>query len=206
MTWLNLRIVAFSIAFVSGLAWIAYSFVKLGVDNSLPYLAVVVAACAAIASLMSFQWARDTVRPFVFFTGHIDVGGKDDNRYITFHIKNSGTIPASNVGVNVFPFGTAEKMTKNNKGKTYKFPKEEDVFVIIFPNLEFQAVKDFDITKPEDKHVWDNMIAGNVKLRIVISYKSLRRRHKTIQSIRLDQFDEQKSKLWGLIIEPQMWK
>lgn len=206
MTWPKRRIFGFVIGMAIGLTWITYSFVTLGIDASLPYLAILVAALAAMASFMCLQWARDTVRPFLFFTGDIDVGGKDDERYMTFHIKNSGVMPGSNVRIEVVPFGIDEEITTDNTGKRYSFPKEHDEPIIIFPNLGYQAVRSFDLKRVEDKNVWESIMAGKVKLRIKIFYESLRRKHETIQSIHIDQFDAVKAKLWGLIVEPQMWK
>jgi hypothetical protein len=153
MVWVNRRIIAFAVAFLGGLAFIIYSFVTIEANESLIYVAVVVAACAAIASLLSFQWARDTIRPFVYFRGDIDVGGTEANKHITFHIGNSGQIPASNVRINIVPFGIEEEMTIGNIGKIYSFPKGRDELIMIFPTRGFQWVEEFDMKKPEEKGI-----------------------------------------------------
>lgn len=190
-----------------GLYWIYYSYNKYEFDVFILYSALIAASIAAWAALMSFKHARDTVRPFLSFKGTINVG----NTTLAFPITNTGSMPANDITFRVDAFGIKEAVGLKNISKKYTgfFVKpivEAELTLIIFPNQTWQQVLG---PLQEDKYSewWSLLIKGELKLRISIKYKSLKREHITIQTFKFDEYSlsADKKHLHGISVEPWKW-
>lgn len=187
------------------IAWLSWTWDRSGAEAAISRIAIVVAAIAVLASLLALKWARDTVRPFICFTGQIGVGGQDYERYIALEVRNTGMLPASKVLVKVTSFALDEVITATSTGRKYKWPERNGTRITIFPNQTWQSVQNFSLKDSGDKHTWENVIAGKVKVRVRISYSCFDRQYETIQSMHIDQYDEMRKKLWGYPADLQSW-
>ena len=182
-------------------ALLAWRMREWPIESVLAYVAIIVAAMAALASVLSLKWARDTIRPFLFATGKyktLDV--TPEKVPISFTLRNSGTLPGTISKWEVAVFEANEKVTESNVGKTYRFRTEMGHGRIIFPNQEYEMEVPFDLKKPADKAVWDDFYNGKLIFRIAVQYKSLGRTHKTGQSFYINE------EMNSCPIEPQWWR
>lgn len=195
------------------LAWIVYSYYNNPFYVFLSYIAVVVAALAALAASLSLKHTRDTIRPFLSFGGTINLGGSHEEMTLAFPIKNVGSVPADNIDVIIHAFGTDEEIDIENVSRKYKgfFDKEtedaKEEALVLFPNQSWQSVVTADLTEKNNRQLWKSLLDGNVKLRITIRYRSFGRRHKTVQTLAFDELSlsSDKREFHGISIKPQMW-
>lgn len=190
-----------------GLYWAYYSYNKYEFDVFISYFALLVAAIAALAALMSLKLTRDTIRPFLSFNGTINVG----DTTLAFPITNTGSMPANDITFRVDAFGIKEAVGLKDISKKYKgfFVEpvaEADGMLIIFPNQTWQQVLG-PLSKDKYGEWWSPLIKGEIKLRISIKYKSLNRKHRSIQTFRFDQYSlsADNKHLHGISVEPQKW-
>lgn len=168
--------------------------------------ALLVASIAAISNLLSLQWSRNTVRPFLFFGGGtVRVDASGDYMTIPFRIYNSGSLPATNVDVDIDFFACEEEVTEDNLGSRFSPASVLSARTMILPNSDFTNRYILDLKDSNDSELWKHIEQGQVKVRLRISYESLGRKHATIQTQQIS------SPAWDkglalLPIPPQTWK
>jgi len=194
--------------------WISYIYQHYPFIEFLSHFALMVATIAALAALLSLKYTRDTVRPFLSFSGTINLGGTPQELTLAFPVTNTGSMPADNVKLTIDPFGTGERISLDNVSKKYErfLELENEVSeeaLTLFPNQTWQCVVNTDLTRQTNKQLYHGMLGGHVKLRITITYSSFGRKHKTIHTVAFDKLSFHKgdghSYLHGISVEPQKW-
>lgn len=191
-----------------------YSFAveKYGHQYAISLTAMLVASIAAIGTLLSLQWTRNTIRPFLSFDGTIKLGGSDREKTLAFLISNTGSMPANDVRIRVDVFGIDESINLNNLSNRYEgfFDTEEENTkeeMVLFPNQNWHTVYNANLTRSKDKALWEGLLSSKVKLRITIWYSSFGRKHKTVQTLAFDELSlsSDGKHFHGISIEPQKW-
>lgn len=145
------------------------------------------------------------MRPYVFRSGDIDMRETQDEVAIECQVLNSGRIPANNIRVETNLFDINEEVTENNASK--KYPDANDVapeVPVLFPNNKLNLNHSIDLKGELGKRLWNDIKAGQVKLRWRIRYKSYGREHITIQTEQLcPHHDVSLSKI--IIVGLQKW-
>jgi len=195
--------------------WVVYSYFSSPFSVFLSYIAVVVAVVAALAASISLKYTRDTIRPFLSFDGTIKLGGSHEEKTLAFKITNTGSTPADDIKVIIDAFGIGEEIDlKNvsNVSKRYdKFLNEESAerqaALILFPNQSWQSVVEVNLTRENNRELWESLLSGSIKLRITIWYRSFGRKHKTIQTLAFDtlSLSSDTKQFHGISVEPQKW-
>lgn len=190
------------------LYWVYYSYNRYEFTVFVSYFALLVAAIAALAALLSLKYTRDTVRPFLTFKGTINIG----RTTLAFPITNTGSMPADDIMIRIDAFELNEEISLENVSKRYanlfeELSEDSGEALILFPNQTWQHVLSVDLTGESGKEVWEKLLNGNIRLRITISYRSFRRKHKTIQTLAFDELSLSKDGKYfhGLSVKPQKW-
>ena len=130
---------------------------------------------------------------------------------LAFPIRNTGSMPANDIGFHVDAFGLKEAIGLKKISKKYtrffEQPIEDhEATLIIFPNQTWQQVLG-PLPKTKYKKWWGLLLNEKIKLRITITYKSFGRKHKTIQTFKFDRLSlsEDGKHFHGISIEPQKW-
>ena len=210
--WAKKELIAIALVAACVIYGMVYSYLHYPFYIFLSQFALVAAAVAALIAALSLKYTRDTVRPFLTFGGTVNLGGPREKRTLAFPITNTGSMPADDVRLRIDPFGIDEEIGLKNASKRYKSlcdEKNEDdqEALVLFPNQTWQHVLNLDLTTENNKKWWEWLLNGNIKLRITILYRSLGRKHKTIQTLAFDELSLSKDgeKLHGLSVKPQSW-
>jgi hypothetical protein len=178
---------------------------KYGQQYAISLTALLVASIAAVATLFSLRWSRDTVRPFLSLPGaefSPDIG--EDYVIIQISIRNSGSLPATDVDVDMDFFAHDEEVTEKNRSSKFTTHTKSSLKPMILPNSHFTWRYELNLKDRNHAELWQNIINGKIKFRLRIRYESLGRKHLTIQTERI-----QKPQLGrGLVlvpIPPQKW-
>lgn len=184
----------------------SYSKEKYDQQYAIFLTALLVASIAAVANLLSLQWSRDTIRPFLSLnTNAIHAEVEAGYVRIEFTIFNSGSLPATEMDVDIDFFASDEEVTEDNLSGKYSSATKSTLTPMILPNNNYIAEYIFDLKNKDDLKLWEDTKQGNVIVRLRISYQSLSRKHVTIQTERICGYPWEK----GLIFEPippQKWK
>ena len=183
----------------------SYAAENYGQQYAISLTALLVASIAAVATLLSLSWARDIVRPFLSHFGievTLDGTGKDYVS-IAFSIQNSGSLPATDIDVDIDFFDDAEEVTENNSSSKFAPATKLPTTPMILPNNDYTSEYTLDLKDRNDVELWENIRKGKTKVRLRIRYKSLGRKHLTIQTERISRPLRGKS-LW-VPIPPQKW-
>jgi hypothetical protein len=177
-----------------------------GQQYAISLTALLVASIATVAALLSLRWARDTVRPFLALFGikFTSNGVGKDYASVEFNIKNSGSLPATDVDVDVDFFDYDEEVTENNSSSKFAPANKLPTTPMMIPNNDYVSVYTFDLKDRNDVELWENIGKGKTKVRLQIRYKSLGRQHLTIQTERISKSLRGKSLEW-VPIPPQKW-
>ncbi len=177
-----------------------------GQQYAISLTALLVAIVAAVATLLSLSWSRDTVRPFLSLFGvkiKLDSIGKD-RVSIEFSIKNSGSLPATDVDVDIDFFSHDEEVTDNNSSSKFAPATKLPVTPMLIPYNDYISVYTFDLKDRDDVELWENIRKGKTKVRLRIRYKSLGRKHLTIQTEQISRLHRGKD-FEFVPIPPQNW-
>lgn len=203
-------ILAVSIVIVVGWGFY-YSYVaeQYGRQHAISLTALLVASIAAVAMLLSLNWTRDTIRPFISLSGDVSADMKGTYVNIPLKICNSGSIPASGVHVTIDFFHKNEEVTEDNLSGKFlpaaEFPAALPIFPIVFPNDSVCTQYILDLKDKNDLELWGKIKAGEVKFRLRINYTSLGRKHVTIQTEQITKVEWEK-KLILTPVSPWKWK
>lgn len=168
--------------------------------------AFAVATVAAISNLLSLKWSRDAVRPFLYYlSDSVDLDRTKDYVKLAFKIFNSGSLPATNINVDIDFFGKDEEIKGNNTSKIYSVATKEPITPMILPNDYFTEQYIFNLKDINDVKMLQDVEQGKTKIRMRISYSSLDREHLTVETFSLSK-PEWETKLQFIPIEPQSWK
>ena len=190
-----------------GLWGLFYSFVaeQYGQQYSISLTALLVASIAAVANLLSLKWSRGTIRPFLSLnTNTIRAEPSGDYVNIEFGIHNSGSLPATDIEVDIDFFANDEAVTEDNLSNKYPPAKKSALTIMILPNNDFTAEFVIDLKNKDDSGLWDNFKDGNVIVRLRIFYESLSRKHVTIQTEKICRQPWEKDLVF-VPISPQKW-
>lgn len=195
-----------------GIWWIWYTYNTFEFSEFISYSALLIAATAGLAALLSLKFTRDTIRPYLAWNGTVVLGGSDEAKTLAFRIINTGSMPADNIDVKIQAFEIDEKVDLDNVSKRYtSFFDEEGkaskAELIQFPNQTWQTVVNADLTNATHTELWENLITRNVNLRLTIRYRSFRRKHKTLQTVAFDELSLSVDgrEFHGISVEPQQW-
>jgi hypothetical protein len=208
--------IIYLLAGIVGISLVTYSYLHNPFNEFLSYCALMVAAIAALAATLSLKYTRDTVRPFLYFDGTINLeGNPPEIPALGFPVTNSGMMPADNVTIRINPFETNEKITADNVSKRYEesfFASAEKVDKLsLFPRQTKQLLIKVDLTRPDHEQLLQRLLAGHVKLRINISYSGLGKKYRTISTVGFDKLsfrkgtDEKSGYFDGVAVVPQEW-
>jgi hypothetical protein len=194
-----------SIAFVA--AWGRfYIFIADHYDHqmAIALTALLVASIAAIGTLLSLKWTRDTIRPFLYMHGSMNV--KKAGKYIKleFNVINSGSLPAEEVCVDIDFFDEYEEITEENTSSKYAPPIRELEFPTLFPDSTYREDYILNLKQKNDLALWSKIIKGKVNLRTKIKYESLGRKHVTIMTEKLEKRAWEET-IVTTPIPPQKW-
>ena len=126
---------------------------------------------------------------------------------LTLKIQNSGSLPASDIHVNIDFFDKDEEVTEDNRSSQYPqaIRQWSSELPLVFPNRFYYQDYILDLDESSDVELWDNIRSGKAKFRLCIKYASLGRKHETIQTELLAKPDWKE----GLIlvpVPPQKWE
>ncbi|MFC2033292.1 hypothetical protein ACFLUB_02075 [Chloroflexota bacterium] len=124
---------------------------------------------------------------------------------LALEIRNSGSLPATNIQSNITFFHVDESVTKDNVSSQFQQVEEKEASPSAFPNASFIKHCVLDLTDRNDSALWEQIQEGTVKMRLRITYESLRRKHLTIQTEEITQSP------WAVTIQlkpvlPRLWK
>ncbi len=176
-----------------------------GVIAFLSYSAIVVALFATYVSIGSLELTRNMIRPFLYMAGSINAKKVGEFITLIFNIKNSGSLPGEDVHVDVDFFDKDEEVTEDNLSKKYQPPTKEPIFPLVFPNSSYYPEYILNLQNEGSSELWQNIQQGKTKCRVRIMYKSLGRKHVTIQTEKLVQRGWEEM-LVTIPIPPQKWE
>jgi hypothetical protein len=207
-SWSKQKTITLTVSIAIVVAWgCFYNFVveHYGHQMAVSLTALLVASIAAVGTLLSLKWTRDTIRPFLYMDGSIGV--KKVGKYITleFNIKNSGSLPAEDVYVDIDFFDKDEEITEKNTSSKYAPPTRELEFPTLFPNSIYHEVYVLDLKQKNDLELWNKIIKGEINCRVKIKYKSLSREHITIMTEKLEKREWEET-IVTTPIPPQKWE
>jgi len=194
-------------AILIGLWGFFYSWVvvKYGHQYAISISALLVASIAAVGTLLSLKWTRETIRPFLSFSGDVKV---DKTQYwvtLTFTIENSGSLPASDIYTEIDFFNENEEVTKDNLSSKYPPLKRRPEVTMVFPNKPTYANYALDLRDIADKELWQDISNGKVTVRLRIRYKNMSKEYITIQTEKVEKL-EQARQVQLIPSFPQKWK
>jgi len=207
---LNKGAIAIWILAVIILAAIFYFFGKTleqyGLTFYISFGSLVVASIAAIGTLLSLQWTRNTIRPFLLWSGASMTPVIKDN-YVTlpFRIHNCGSLPASDVEVNIDFFNKEEEVSEDNLSDICSIPIVTSELPLIFPNDQYEERFVLNLDDNNESELWEKIKRGDVKLRLRIKYSSQGRKHATIITQKLCKPEWSESVIFTQI-PPLKWK
>lgn len=190
-------------------AFAVYLGVMYGIAICFAFLSIIVSTFFASRSLTltskSLELTRNSIRPFLYTAGSIGV--KRVGKYITltFNIQNSGSLPGEDVHVDIDFFDEDEEVTEENLSNRHTPPTREPEFPLLFPNSVYNETFVLDLEQKNDLELWNNIGTGKTKCRLRIMYKSLGRRHITIQTEKIVK-QEWEETLVTVPIPPQKWE
>ncbi len=168
--------------------------------------ALLVASIATVANLLSLQWSRDTIRPFLFhFPDTIQTEQVKTNMRISFKIHNSGSLPATNIEVDIDFFASNEEVTEDNISNRFMLATKLPITPMLLPNCNYTADYILNLKDKNDLEQWNAFSQGKAKVRLRISYESQGRKHTTIQTEEICK-PEWENRLVFTPIPPQKWK
>lgn len=208
-SWNKRKTIALIIIIVIVVPWgffYSYSSEKYGQQYSIMLTALLIASIAAVANLLSLQWSRDTVRPFLFHPADtIQPEQVKTNMKISFKIHNSGSLPATNIEVDIDIFASDEEVTEDNISNRFKPATALPIMPMLLPNSHYTATYILNLKDKDDLAQWEAFNQGKAKVRLRISYESMNRKHVTIQTEELSK-PEWESRVVFAPIPPQKWK
>jgi hypothetical protein len=192
---------------IVGAWWRFYCFIEehYGHQYAIALTALLVASIAAIGTWLSLKWTRDTIRPFLYTAGSINVEKVGEHRNLVFNIQNSGSLPGEDVQTEIDFFDEDEEVTEENLSNKYVPPTRETAHSILFPNSSYYEKYILDLNQKNDLELWDNIGKGKTKCRVRIMYKSLGREHVTITTEKLEKREWEET-IVTTPIPPQKWK
>jgi hypothetical protein len=184
-----------------------YTFIVDHYDHqmALALTALLVASIAAIGTLLSLKWTRDTIRPFLYMSESLKIRGRKKYRTLVFNIKNSGSLPAEDVHVDIHFFDEGEEITEENLSSRYGPPAAKSAPSIVFPNSDYYQNYVLSLEKAKESELWSNIMSGNTKCRVRIIYSSLGRKHTTIQTKAVVKREAEEDVVMKAI-PPQKWE
>jgi hypothetical protein len=175
-------------------------------------VSVIVASVAALNSMFasvaahdSLELTRNSLRPFLYIAGSIGIKGVGKFIRLTFTIQNSGSLPAEDVNADIDFFYEDEEVTEDNLSRKYQLPTREPVFSLVFPNSSYYPRYILNLQDENDLELWQNIQQGKTACRVRITYKSLGRKHLTIETEKLAK-QEWEENLITTPIPPQKWE
>ena len=168
-------------------------------------IAVIFAGISALTANRSLELTRNSIRPFLYTAGSINV--ERVGKYITLalNIQNSGSLPGENVHVDIDFFDEDEEVTEENPSNRYAPPTREPEFPLLFPNSDYYEKYVLNLEQKNDLELWNNIEKGKTKCRVRIMYKSPGRKHITIQTEKLVK-REWEENIVTTPIPPQKWE
>lgn len=202
---------------VVGISWVVYAYLHYPFNEFLSYSAIMVAAIAALAAVLALKYTRDTVRPFLYFGGTINLESDPPNiPVLAFPVTNSGMMPADNVKIRINPFEINEKITADNVSKRcekafFDFAEFEVHKLTLFPRQTKELRVKIDLTRADHEQLVQRLLTGHIKLRTNISYSGFGKEYRTISTVEFDQSsfrqgrDAKSGYFDGIAVSLQKW-
>lgn len=212
--WTNVILVTVEVALASliwfsGAWFFAGSRETFGPLNSYIFiwLSIIIATVAVINSVFATTLANETQRPWLYMIGGKITATEKGNKYtvLPFILRNSGSLPATNIDSHIDFFANEEELTEDNASRVFEVPTRGEETPMLLPNDTYTDEFVLDIQNPNDAQLLDCIKQGKTKVRFRISYESLSRKHLTIQTDRLSKLEWQED-LALIPIPPQKWK
>ncbi|MFC2068304.1 hypothetical protein ACFLTP_04790 [Chloroflexota bacterium] len=188
--------------FITILVYIAKTY---NISLAISLLALTVASVAAIANLISLKWTRDTIRPFLSLNSDgIKMEQIKTHISIPFRIFNSGSLPSTDVDVDIDFFAQNEVITEDNHSSRFARAEKSLIPNMIHPNNYYTEKYILNLKDKGDLELWESINQGKVAFRLRVYYTSRGRKHVTISTNKMHQPSWEK----GLILEsilPQKW-
>ena len=103
-----------------------------------------------------------------------------------FTVKNTGTLPATNVNTYVDFFQKNEEITENNRSRKYSPITTKSEAAMVFPNQSVGGNIGLKISNTDDKQLWEDIVHNEVNLRISIQYKGISQEYITVQAVKIE--------------------
>jgi len=166
---------------------------------------VIFLACISVwVAVQSLKLTRNVMRPFLALQAS-EVSPKEVQQKVVFefHVKNTGSVPANVVTIEMQFFDDAEVIEEDNTSKHYyKGRHETPEGVVIFPGAVYNFEKWIDRSNSIGKKLLEDMMNGEVKLRFRVKYRAQGMDYITVQTEKLK---AEAGALTRLPIQPQRW-
>jgi hypothetical protein len=206
---ITVEVILASLIWFSGAWFFAGSRETFGPLNSYIFiwLSIIIASMAVINSIFATTLANETQRPWIYMIGGKITSYERNNRYtvLPFILRNSGSLPATNVCCNIDFFANEEKITEDNNSHIFEVAITREETPMLLPNDTYTEQYVLDIQNTNDRQLLDCIKQGKAKVRFRISYESFSRKHLIIQTYELSQPKWEESTTF-IPIPPQKWK
>lgn len=166
---------------------------------------VVIVACISIwVAVQSLKLTQNVMRPFLALqAGTVPSKIIEQTVIFEYHVKNTGSVPANVVSVDMQYFDDAEVIEEDNTSKHYEGESKTPEGVVIFPGAVYNFELSIDLSKSGGKKLLDGMMNGKVKLRFGVKYRAQGLEYLTIQTEELLKAEEGEG--GRRPIQPQRW-
>lgn len=166
---------------------------------------VVIIACISVwVAVKSLKLTQNVMRPFLALqAGTVNPKIIEERMIFEYHVKNTGSVPANVVTVDMQYFDDAEVIEEDNKSKHYEGESRTPEGVVIFPGSVYDVVMEIDLSKSGSRKLIDEMMNGTVKLRFGVKYRAQGMEYLTVQTEKLLKAEEGVG--GRLPIQPQRW-
>ena len=166
---------------------------------------VIILACISVwVTVQSLKLTQNVMRPFLALqAGQVSSKKIQQTAIFEYHVKNTGSVPANVVTMEMEFFDDAEVIEEDNTSKHYHGEQWTPVGAVIFPGAVCNFNMTIDLSKSGGKKLVDGMMNGKVKLRFRVKYRAQGMEYLTVQTEKLSKAEEGVG--GRLPIEPQRW-
>jgi len=122
---------------------------------------------------------------------------------VTIH--NSGSLPATNIEVDIDTFANDEEINEKDSSNRFIQTTKSPITTMLLPNSDYIIKHILNLEEEEDLKKWEAISNGKAKIRFQIYYESMKRKHATIQTEEISKL-QWNDTLESVPIPPQNWK
>lgn len=167
---------------------------------------VIFIACISVwVAVQSFKLTRNVMRPFLALqAGEVSSKEVQQKVIFEFHVKNTGSVPANVVTIEMRFFDDAEVIEEDNISKHYyKGRQETPEGVVIFPGAVYNYEQWINRSNSIGKKLLEGIMNGEVKLCFRVKYRAQGMDYITVQTEKL--LKAEGGVMTRLPIQPQRW-